>query len=88
MKPPTIADVEEVKLEAAVNQVLKQLSEGGHSKYDITIERILSEADDDNLDVASVLFNWPLMSWIEAMNFRIWTMTALYTEKKVWYVSL
>ncbi|MGI6731485.1 MAG: DEAD/DEAH box helicase [Anaerovoracaceae bacterium] len=57
MKPPTIADVEEVKLEAAVNQVLKQLSEGGHSKYDITIERILSEADDaTTLDVASVLF--------------------------------
>ena len=57
MQPPSISDVEEVKLDAAVNQVLNQLNEGGHSKYNLTIEKILSESDDaTTLDIASVLF--------------------------------
>lgn len=57
MQPPSISDVEEVKLESAVNQVLKLLEEGGHQKYHKTIEKILSESDDaTSLDVAAVLF--------------------------------
>lgn len=57
MQPPSISDVEEVKLDAAVNQVLNLLEEGGYSKYNKVIEKILTESDDaTSLDVASVLF--------------------------------
>lgn len=59
MQPPSISDVEEVKLDAAVNQVLNLLEEGGYSKYNKVIEKILTESESDDvtsLDVASVLF--------------------------------
>lgn len=57
MQPPSISDVEVVKLDAAVNQVLNLLEEGGYSKYNKVIEKILTESDDaTSLDVASVLF--------------------------------
>ncbi len=59
MKPPTISDVEEVKLEGAVNQVLGLLeSAESYRKYHPTIERILSgSADATTLDVAAILFS-------------------------------
>ena len=57
MKPPTISDVEEIKLEAAVSQVTELLEEGGYDKYSKIIERILERAEDaTSLDIASVLF--------------------------------
>lgn len=57
MQPPSITDVEEVKLDAAVKQVLNLLDAGGYSKYNKVIEKILSESDDaTSLDIASVLF--------------------------------
>jgi len=57
MQPPSISDVEVVKLDSAVNQVLNLLEEGGYSKYNKVIEKILTESDDaTSLDVASVLF--------------------------------
>ena len=57
MEPPTIADVEVVRLEAATNQVLDLLEAGGYSKYSKVIEQILFKSDDaTSLDVASVLF--------------------------------
>ena len=57
MQPPSITDVEEVKLDAAVNQVLRLLDAGGYSKYNKVIEKILSESDDaTSLDIASALF--------------------------------
>lgn len=59
MKPPTISDVEEIKLEGAVNEVLLLLeSPGNYTKYHPVIEKILSEsADTTTLDVAAVLFS-------------------------------
>lgn len=59
MQPPTISDVEEVKLEGAVNEVLGLLeSTGRYAKYHPVIEKILEEsADATTLDVASVLFS-------------------------------
>jgi ATP-dependent RNA helicase DeaD len=57
MQPPSISDVEVVKLEAATNQVLTLLEAGGYSKYSKVIEQILFKSDDaTSLDVASVLF--------------------------------
>lgn len=57
MKPPSISDVEDVKLEAASNQVLALLEGGGFSKYNKVIEKILEESDDaTSLDIASALF--------------------------------
>ncbi|HWQ79537.1 MAG TPA: DEAD/DEAH box helicase, partial [Anaerovoracaceae bacterium] len=58
MRPPTISDVEEVKLEGAVNEVLALLeSAGSYTKYYPVIEKILAEsADATTLDVAAVLF--------------------------------
>ena len=58
MKPPTISDVEEVKLEGAVNEVLARMeSAGNYTKYHSVIEKILAEsADTTTLDVAAVLF--------------------------------
>ncbi len=57
MQPPTISDVEEVKLEAATKQVLELLEDGGYSKYNKVIERILSESDNaTSMDIAAVLF--------------------------------
>ncbi len=58
MQPPSITDVEEVKLDAAVNQVLGLLEAGGYSKYNKIIEKILSESSEDatSLDIASALF--------------------------------
>ena len=59
MKPPTISDVEEVKLEGAVNEVIGLLeSAGSYTKYHSVIEKILAEsADATTLDVAAVLFS-------------------------------
>lgn len=59
MKPPTISDVEGVKLEGAVNEVLSLLeSSGRYGKYHSVIEKILAEsADATTLDVAAVLFS-------------------------------
>lgn len=57
MQPPQIADVEEVKLEAAIKSVVTLLEAGGYSKYDKIIERILMQTEEaTTLDVASVLF--------------------------------
>lgn len=57
MRPPSITDIEEAKLEAATNQVVALLKAGGYSKYDKVIEKILFESDDaTSLDIASVLF--------------------------------
>ena len=57
MRPPTISDVEEVKLDSAVNQVLRVLEEGAYAKYHTAVEKILEEADDvTSLDVAAALF--------------------------------
>ncbi len=57
MQPPTISDVEGVRLEAATNQVVELLEAGGYSKYTKVIEQILFKSDDaTSLDVASVLF--------------------------------
>jgi ATP-dependent RNA helicase DeaD len=59
MKPPTISDVEEVKLEGAVNEVLSLLeSSERFTKYHPIIEKILeNSADATTLDVAAVLFS-------------------------------
>ncbi len=59
MKPPTISDVEEVKLEGAVNEVLTLLEDtGSYTKYHPVIEKILEESSDvTTLDVAAVLFS-------------------------------
>lgn len=57
MQPPTISDVEGVRLEAATNQVVELLKAGEYSKYTKVIEQILFQSDDaTSLDVASVLF--------------------------------
>ena len=57
MQPPSITDVEEVKLDAAVNQVLSLLDAGGYSKYNKVIEKILTESNDaTSMDIASALF--------------------------------
>ncbi|MDD4565004.1 MAG: DEAD/DEAH box helicase [Eubacteriales bacterium] len=58
MNPPTISDVEEVKLDTAIQEVLKLLETSeGYTKYTPVIERILTESDDaTTLDVAAVLF--------------------------------
>lgn len=58
MKPPTISDVEEVKLEGAVNEVLGMLeTPGDFSKYHPVIEKILADSSDaTTMDVAAVLF--------------------------------
>jgi len=59
MKPPTISDVEEVKLEGAMNEVLSLLeSSERYTKYHPIIEKILeNSADATTLDVAAVLFS-------------------------------
>lgn len=59
MKPPTITDVEEVKLDAAIGKVLSLIeSPERYTKYHSTIEKILAEsADTTTLDVASALFS-------------------------------
>lgn len=59
MKPPTISDVEEVKLEGAVTEVLSLLEDTGrYNKYLPVIEKILEESSDaTTLDVAAVLFS-------------------------------
>ena len=57
MQPPSISDVEEVKREAATNQVLALLEEGGYEKYNSYIDRILTASDDaTTMDIAAVLF--------------------------------
>ena len=59
MKPPTISDVEEVKLEGAVSEVQSLLEDTGrYTKYHPVIEKILEESSDaTTLDVAAVLFS-------------------------------
>lgn len=59
MKPPTISDVEGVKLEGAVSDVLTLLEDSGrYTKYHPVIEKILEESSDaTTLDVAAVLFS-------------------------------
>jgi len=57
IQPPSISDVEEQKLEAAVSEVLELLEENKHQKYTKVIERILAEADNaTSIDIAAVLF--------------------------------
>lgn len=57
MQPPTISDVEEGKLEAAVGKVIGLLEDEDYKKYNTAIEKILSETEDyTTLDVASALF--------------------------------
>jgi len=57
MKPPSISDVEEVKQDSTVKQILTALEQGGHSKYNTIIEKILEESDDSTMmDIASVLY--------------------------------
>ena len=57
MKPPSISDVEDVKLEAAAKQVIGLIKEGDYSKYNSVIEKILNECDEiTSIDIASALF--------------------------------
>lgn len=57
MKPPSISDVEEVKQDSTVKQILTALEKGGYSKYNTIVEKILEESDDaTTMDIASVLF--------------------------------
>ncbi len=58
MNPPTISDVEEVKLDAAIQEVLNLLETSkGYTKYLSVVEKILTESDDTTtLDVAAALF--------------------------------
>jgi ATP-dependent RNA helicase DeaD len=57
MQPPQIADIEEIKIQAAVQSVVTMLEAGGYSKYDKVIEKTLSQAEEATaLDVASALF--------------------------------
>ena len=59
MKPPTITDVEEVKLEGAIGKVAALLeSKEKYTKYHSAIEKILTEsAEATTLDIAAVLFS-------------------------------
>lgn len=67
MKPPTVADVESVKLQAAADKVKDELHKGTYKKYRAIIEKVLQEMqpeDNENddpfvtsLDVASALFS-------------------------------
>jgi len=57
MKPPSISDVEEVKQDSTVKQILSALELGGYSKYNTIVEKILEESDDaTTMDIASVLY--------------------------------
>jgi len=57
MQPPKISDIEELKVEAAINSVVTTLEAGGYSKYDKIIEKILMQTEEaTTLDVASALF--------------------------------
>jgi ATP-dependent RNA helicase DeaD len=57
MKPPSISDVEGVKQDSTVKQILTALDLGGYSKYNVIIEKILEESEDaTTMDVASVLY--------------------------------
>ncbi|WP_130864035.1 DEAD/DEAH box helicase [Bacilliculturomica massiliensis] len=57
MKAPTISDVQEVRLEQAAEKVVARLAEGGYSKYNNVIERILEESEEaTTLDLAAALF--------------------------------
>jgi len=57
MKPPSISDVEEVKQDSTVKQILTALELGGYSKYNTIVEKILEESDDaTTMDIASVLY--------------------------------
>jgi ATP-dependent RNA helicase DeaD len=59
MKPPTISDVEGVRMEGAVSEVLSLLEDTSrYSKYHPVIEKILEDSSDaTTLDVAAVLFS-------------------------------
>ncbi|MEA4987356.1 MAG: DEAD/DEAH box helicase [Anaerovorax sp.] len=57
MKPPTISDVEEVRLSLAAEKVVKALENGGYSKYTPVIEKILEDTyNTTTLDIAAALF--------------------------------
>lgn len=57
MKPPTISDVEEVRLNLAAEKVINSLEKGEYSKYTSVIERILEESyNATTLDIAASLF--------------------------------
>jgi len=57
MKPPSLSDVEEVKQDSTVKQILTALELGGHSKYNAIVEKILEESEDaTTMDIASVLY--------------------------------
>ena len=59
MQPPTISDVEGIKLEGAVSEVMELLENSDrYTKYHPVIEKILEGSSDaTSLDVAAVLFS-------------------------------
>ncbi len=57
MKPPSISDIEKIKLEIALKQVSELVKAGGFNKYKKAVESILNECEDaTSLDIAAVLF--------------------------------
>jgi len=70
MKPPTISDVEEVRLSLAAEKVVTALKKGGYSKYTPIIEKILEDTDNmTTLDVASALFQMAFEE-LESRNYE------------------
>lgn len=70
MTPPTISDVEEVRLNLAAEKVVKALEKGGYSKYTSVIERILEESyNATTLDVAAALFQMAFDE-LESRNYQ------------------
>ncbi|WP_324824424.1 DEAD/DEAH box helicase [Sinanaerobacter sp. ZZT-01] len=70
MKPPTISDVEEVRLSLAAEKVVTALKNGGYSKYTPIIEKILEDTDNmTTLDVASALFQMAFEE-LESRNYE------------------
>lgn len=70
MKPPTISDVEEVRLSLAAEKVVRALENGGYSKYTPVIEKILEDAyNTTTLDIAAVLFQMAFEE-LESRNYE------------------
>ncbi len=56
-KPPTVASIENMKLQKAKEELIQVLNEGGYSKYEEIIESILEELGDlTSIDVCAALF--------------------------------
>ncbi len=72
MKPPTISDVEEVKLEGAISEVLGLLeTPEAFSKYHSIIEKMLSASDEaTTLDIAALLFKMAFGE-LDSRNYEI-----------------